>query len=148
MHEDKGQFFDTAKLTQVKAKLTEETLLLDTYAPYLEHRIIERANLARDYEAAGAVRSPVFSVGDSDEGQLLLVTVGDDYSTAIMMNGDTWYYLALSPDEELIEVDFGGHGSLVPRGAILPRETGLELLERSADWDTLVAAYPWQEQGG
>jgi hypothetical protein len=88
----------------------------------------------------------VFSVGDSDGGRLLIVMVGDDYSTATMVNGDTWYYLALSADEELIEVDFGGQESLVPRGAVLPRGTGLELLEKSADWDALVAAYPWRER--
>jgi hypothetical protein len=48
-----GQFFDAASLNQVKAKLTGGTLLLDTYAPYLEHRIIERADLTHAYEGAG-----------------------------------------------------------------------------------------------
>jgi hypothetical protein len=63
-----------------------------------------------------------------------------------MLDVSTWYYLQISPDEEPVEISLGGQDSLVPKGAILPKAFGLEVLEKAEDFPALQREYAWRAQ--
>jgi len=63
-----------------------------------------------------------------------------------MLNNDTWYYLEISDDEEEVEVRIEGELTSVPKGVVLPRDLGLEVLQKSEDFERVVSEYSWREQ--
>ncbi|MFD8542410.1 hypothetical protein [Streptomyces sp. NPDC059649] len=113
--------------------------------PTHETRIVEREDLPRVYREAKELASPTFTWNDLGD-EVLIVTVGADYSTATLMKDDTFYNLAVSTSDELREIQVSGDTSLWPEGHILPRELGLEVLLRAPDIDSLMHEYTWEEQ--
>lgn len=83
---------------------------------------------------------------NSDGDEVLLVSVGDDYSVISMLSDGTWYYLVVSDDEEEVSVYMDGTDAYVPRKAMAPRELGLTVLQRADDFPGLRTDYLWDEQ--
>jgi hypothetical protein len=90
--------------------------------------------------------SPSVTWGDISEGGVVIVQVADDYSVVTLGIDDTFYWLQTSDDDELVTVQIGGTDGEVPRGALIPRESGLKVLLRVDDLPALRTEYMWVEQ--
>jgi hypothetical protein len=77
---------------------------------------------------------------------VVIVQVADDYSVVTLGIDDTFYWLQTSDDDELVTVQIGGTDGEVPRGALIPRESGLKVLLRVDDLPALRTEYMWVEQ--
>jgi hypothetical protein len=120
-------------------------IILETYDPVYVKRLVAREDLRSAYTGLNSDQSATLAWNDGGD-QVLLVAVGDDYSIVSMLDDSTWYYLQISPDEEPVQVSLGGQDSLVPKGAILPKALGLEVLEKAEDFPALLREYSWREQ--
>jgi hypothetical protein len=56
------------------------------------------------------------------------------------------YYLEVPDDEGGVEVRIEGSMTQVPNGVILPRDLGLEVLQKANDFDRVLNDYSWREQ--
>ena len=89
--------------------------------------------LADVYATVKPEESPTFTWNDLGD-QVLIVTVGADSSTVSMLNDDTWYYLEASGDDDEVEVMIEGFDDFGPKGVVLPRNLGLEVLQKADDF--------------
>jgi len=118
---------------------------LETFEPHLVTRLVSSDDLRGVYAGLEGDNSSTLTWNDGGN-QVLIVAVGDDYSIVSMLDDFTWYYLQVSQDEEPVEACLGGQDSLVPKGVILPRALGLEVLEKAGDFPALLRKYSWREQ--
>lgn len=119
---------------------------IDLMAPPYGKRIVSGEELPAVYAELKQAASPSVTWGSMDDGAVLIVAVGDDYSVVTMGADDTFYYLQTKDDDEPVTVDMGGTDGEVPGGAIVPRELGLEVLLRADDFTALRTDYMWVEQ--
>jgi len=118
---------------------------VETWEPAHVERSVTIDELDDVYRTTSGGVSPTFTWNDLGD-QVLIVAVGDDYSVVSMLNDDTWYYLQGSDVDGEAEVAMAGQPAHVPKGAILRRETGLEVLRKAGDFTDLLKSYPWMEQ--
>ena len=118
---------------------------LETFEPHLVTRLVPREDLRRVYMGLRSDQTATLVWNDGGD-QVLIVAVGDDYSIVTMLNNSTWHFLQISADEELVQVSLTDEESLVPKGAILPKALGLEVLEKAEDFSALLREYSWREQ--
>lgn len=117
----------------------------ETWVPTHQARLVSEQDLPGVYRDVSGNSSPTFTWNDGGD-QVLIVSVGDDYSTVTMLNDSTFSCLVVSDDDELREVDIAGQSSMIPSGAVLPRNVGLEVLARADDFNALIEEYSWKEQ--
>ncbi|WP_438489220.1 hypothetical protein [Streptomyces sp. S186] len=117
----------------------------ETWVPTHETRMVDLADVPLVYREAKESASPTFTWNDLGD-EVLIVTVGDDYSTVSLMREDTFYNLAVSDSDDMREIQVSGDTTMWPEGQILPREMGLEVLSRVPDVESLVRDYRWEEQ--
>lgn len=108
--------------------------------------VVTRDELPAVYAELEEGNSPSVAWGDISEGGVVIVQVADDYSVATLGVDDTFYWLQASDDDEPVTVEIGGTDGEVPRGALVPRELGLEVLLRVDDLAALRTDYMWVEQ--
>lgn len=145
--------FDYALVSHVTATSCESArpgrkgmeVKLDTFEPHGVTRLVPREDLRSVYSGLTSDQSATLTWNDGGD-QVLIVAVGDDYSIVTMLNNSTWHFLQISPDEELVQVSLTDEESLVPKGAILPKALGLEVLEKAEDFPALLREYSWREQ--
>jgi hypothetical protein len=118
---------------------------LDTGFPARTSRVVSPDELAGVYLSAKGDESPTFTWNNLGD-QVLIVTVDDDLSTVSMLNDETWYYLEVSDDEDEVEIRIEGSMTLVPKGVVLPRNLGLEVLQKAEDFDRVLSDYSWRLQ--
>ena len=118
---------------------------LDTGFPNRVSRVVSPDELADVYRHVKNEESPTFTWNNLGD-RVLIVTVDRESSTVSMLNNDTWYYLEISDDEEEVEVRIEGELTSVPKGVVLPRDLGLEVLQKSEDFERVVSEYSWREQ--
>lgn len=118
---------------------------LDTGFPTRVSRVVTSDELAYVYRHVDADESPTFTWNNLGD-QILIVTVDSDSSTVSMLNHDTWYYLEVSDDEDEVEVRIEGQMTPVPKGVVLPRDLGLEVLQKAENFERLLADYSWRLQ--
>ena len=121
------------------------TIKYETWVPVHQERIVESGMLDSTYERAPGESSPTFTWNDLGD-DVLIVSVGDDYSIVSMLTGGTWYYLQGSECTEEAEVNMAGQTTTMPRSVILERGQGLEVLKHAGDFMYLLKAYSWVEQ--
>jgi hypothetical protein len=78
--------------------------------------------------------------------RVLIVSVGEDTATVSLLQDATWYWLEVSPETELVEIELCGQEAFVPKGAMVPRRLGLEILLGAHDFPRLFTEYAWREQ--
>jgi hypothetical protein len=118
---------------------------LETFEPHRVTRLVPLEDLRSVYSGLTSDQSATLTWNDGGD-QVLIVAVGNDYSIVTMLNSSTWHFLQISPDEELVQVSLTDEESLVPKGAILPKALGLEVLEKAEDLPALLREYSWLEQ--
>lgn len=118
---------------------------LDTGFPARTSRVVNPDELTGVYLGTKGDESPTFTWNNLGD-QVLIVTVDDDSSTVSMLTDETWYYLKVSDDEDEVEVRIEGSMTLVPKGVVLPRNLGLEVLQKTDDFDRILSDYSWREQ--
>lgn len=118
---------------------------LDIGFPARETREVSSGELPDVYLGLKGEDSPTFTWNNLGD-QVLIVTVDNESSTVSMLNDDTWYYLEISEDEDEIEVMVEGAMTPVPRGVVLPRNLGLEVLQKAEDFDRVLSEYSWRLQ--
>ncbi|SHN12954.1 hypothetical protein SAMN05216268_120128 [Streptomyces yunnanensis] len=117
----------------------------ETWVPSHETRMLDLADIPLVYRDAKESASPTFTWNDLGD-EVLIVVVGDDYSTVTLMREDTFYNLAISDSVDMREIQVSGDIAMWPEGQVLPRELGLEVLLRVPDVESLVREYRWEEQ--
>ncbi len=117
----------------------------ETYDPVYVKRLVPHEDLRSAYTGLKNGQSATLTWNDGGD-QVLIVAVWDDYSFVTMKDHFTWYYLQISPDEEPVQVSLCDEESVVPKGAILPKALGLEVLEKAEDFSALLREYSWREQ--
>ncbi len=120
-------------------------LTLDTYRFGHEERRVSVEDLPAVYAHLQGSDAAAITWNNGGE-QVLIVSVGDDDSTVSLLNDSTWYYLVISPEQELVEIELCGQEAWVPKGAILPKELGLDVLLGAHDFPRLLKNYSWREQ--
>jgi hypothetical protein len=118
---------------------------LDIGFPARETREVSSGELPDVYLGLKGEDSPTFTWNNLGD-RVLIVTVDDESSTVSMLNDDTWYYLEISEDEDEIEVMVEGAMTPVPRGVVLPRNLGLEVLQKADDFVRVLSEYSWRLQ--
>lgn len=120
----------------------EVELISEGYRP----RKVSRDELPKVYAELPQRESPTVSWGDISEGGVVIVQVADDYSVTTLGVDGTFYWLLETDEDEEVMIDLGGTDSMVPKGALAPRERGLEVLLAVDDLATLRTEYIWVEQ--
>lgn len=119
--------------------------LVEVWSPRHSAQTISSVDLDEAYNRVSGRESATFTWNDLGS-RVIIVSVGDNYSTASMLNDSTWYYLQEQEDEELVEIDLGGQPTEVPKGIIASRDVGLAVLKGADDLDGLLRDYAWIEQ--
>ncbi len=119
--------------------------LLETWNPTHTSRHVRAEELVDAYARLRASEAAVIVWNDGGD-PVLIVSVGEDTATVSLMQDATWYWLEVSPETELIAIELGGDEAFVPKGAIVPRHLGLEILLGAYDVPRLFTAYAWREQ--
>jgi len=114
----------------------------ESWRPRHEERTLDATAVEAAYRAA---RDATFTVNDLGD-DVLIVAVGAGYCVVSLLTGSTWYHLLASDAAGEVEVELAGQPAVVPAGAVLPQEVGLEVLKRAGDVRSLLAAYTWSEQ--
>jgi hypothetical protein len=129
----------------MKPRRTAMEVVFETWIPAHRTQMVAMQDLPRVYRDATEELSPSFTWNDCGD-EVLIVTLGDDYSTVTMLNKGTFYNLAISDSDEPAEILVSGDVTTWPEGQILPREMGLEVLLRAEDFQSVVRDYTWKEQ--
>lgn len=118
---------------------------LETYRPFHRVTTLSREDLIEIYPKLEWNKAPAI-VWNDDGDQVIIVGVGDKYSIISLLSDFTWYYLIGGPDGDLVEIELCGQESWVPRGAIVNRQLGLEVLLKVGTFASLLSEYTWTEQ--
>ncbi len=117
----------------------------ETWTPVRQERTLDAGEIETVYRSLAPGTSATFTWNDLGD-DVVIVSVAADHSTVSMLHDETWYYLTTSDSDEEVEVDMAGQKATVPRGAVLDRDLGLEVLRQVGDLPRLLAAYSWREQ--
>jgi hypothetical protein len=107
--------------------------------------VVDLDKLADIYRGVNSDESPTFTWNNLGD-QVLIVTVDRDSSIVSMLNDDTWYYLQISEDDDDVEVRIEGEMTFVPKGVVLPRYLGLEVLQKAEEFSNVLISYSWRLQ--
>lgn len=83
---------------------------------------------------------------DDGEDDCVIVTVEPEFSTVTALRDRTFYHLRLVDDPQNVSVMTGGEEISWPKGCLLPREMGLEVLAEAEDREVMWARHIWVEQ--
>jgi hypothetical protein len=83
---------------------------------------------------------------DDGEDDCVIVTVESEFSTVTMLRDRTFYNLQISDEVERVEIDLAGEEVTWPKGCLLPRPTGVQVLIEADDREVAWNRYTWVEQ--
>lgn len=83
---------------------------------------------------------------DDGEDDCVIVTVEPDFSTVTMLRDRTFYNLQISEGAEDVEIDVAGETITWPKGCLLPRSMGFQVLLEAGDREAVWNRYTWIEQ--
>lgn len=108
-------------------------------------RTVTEAGLPTAY--AGLKGTEADIMWGEEGGDHLIVQVSNEHCVITGTFDDAYHYLRTSDDDELVPVLMGDVDAQVPKGAIVDRELGLEVLLRVGDLPALRTDYMWVEAG-
>ncbi|MFJ3337634.1 hypothetical protein [Streptomyces sp. NPDC086766] len=85
------------------------------------------------------------TLGDGED-DCVIVTVEPDFSTVTALRDRTFCNLQLSDDPAEVEITVAGEGIHWPRGCLLPREMGVQILLEAAQREEMWSRHTWVEQ--
>lgn len=118
---------------------------VEVWNPSYQHSKVGLSNLPEVY---GALPKNV-SMGltlDDGEDDCVIVTVEPDFSTVTMLRDRTFYNLQISEATEDVEIDVAGEEITWPKGCLLPRPMGFQVLLEAGDREAVWNRYTWVEQ--
>ena len=118
---------------------------VEVWNPSYQHSKVDLSNLAEVY---GSLPDNV-SVGltlDDCEDDCVIVTVEPDFSTVTVLRDRTFYNLQVSQDTEDVEIDVAGEEITWPKGCLLSRPMGFQVLLEAGDREVVWNRYTWVEQ--
>ncbi|GAA0251132.1 hypothetical protein GCM10010492_59290 [Saccharothrix mutabilis subsp. mutabilis] len=118
----------------------------DCWQPDQPSRLLGLAEAEAAYAALPPTASATFSWNDGGD-EVVIIGVGEDWSTATMIWDGTFYDLEASEAEGERDIVLCGQVTEYPERLLLPRERGVELLrEADADFAALADRYTWVER--
>jgi hypothetical protein len=117
---------------------------VETYVPEYAMRDVPPAEVPAIYEGLG--NEPAAFTWNDGGDEVLMVSVGDDYSTASILIDRTFYDLAEGAGDGESTIVLSGDVVDYPDELILPRKVGLELLMRMPDFRGIVEGHDWRAQ--
>ncbi|MBO1336303.1 hypothetical protein [Streptomyces sp. VRA16 Mangrove soil] len=119
-------------------------VLFETWSPTYERRTVSVQEAVQAYRELPVNTSAAFSWNDCEE-ECLIVGVEPEFSTVTMGRDRSFWNLRISEDDEPVEIRLGADDHMWPRGCVLPRDMGLELLLKVDEFDSLFHEYSWAE---
>jgi hypothetical protein len=119
--------------------------IIETWNPTHTSRQVSVEELVDVYEQIRGSESADITWNDQGD-HVLIVSVGEETATVSLLHDATWYWLKVSPETELVEIELCGQEAFVPKGAMAPRRLGLEILLGAHDFPRLLTEYAWREQ--
>ena len=83
---------------------------------------------------------------DDGEDDCVIVTVEPEFSTVTMLRDRTFYNLRISDESEEETILVGGEEITWPKGCLLPRPMGTQVLLEAGDREAVWDRYTWVEQ--
>ncbi|MEV6349716.1 hypothetical protein [Actinoplanes sp. NPDC051851] len=132
----------------------EPVITVDIYAALYTERKVSLSEVPALYAALGDWNA-AFTWNDCED-EVLIVNVGEDYSTATILTAGSFYDLdrgegapaevgwELTEDGESVYIEMAGDVTEHPIGLVSSRATGLELLMRMPDFASVVERYRWR----
>ncbi len=120
-------------------------LEMDEWVPTYSTREVQLSDLPEIWRSLPRERCFGFTWNDSGD-EVIIVSVCDGYSTVSIVHDDTFYDLAISPEDGWREIEVLGEWRPWPVRSILPRDMGLEVLLRCDEFDILRREFSWREQ--
>ncbi|MGW1029174.1 hypothetical protein ACWD4J_36770 [Streptomyces sp. NPDC002577] len=118
---------------------------VEVWDPSYQHSKVPLSDLADVYRSIPATASLGLTLDDG-EGDCVIVTVESDFSTVTALRERTFYNLQIFGDSEEVVITAAGEEITWPKGCLLPRETGVQVLLEAEDRDAVWNRYTWVEQ--
>jgi hypothetical protein len=128
-----------------EAEAMELEYIIETWNPTHTSRQVSVEELEGFYEHIRGSESADITWNNGGD-DVLIVSVGEDTATVSLLHDATWYWLEVSPETELVEIELCGQEAFVPQGAMVPRHLGLEILLGAHEFPRLLTEYAWREQ--
>ncbi|MGR6968192.1 hypothetical protein ACU639_00980 [Streptomyces cynarae] len=120
-------------------------MTVEVWGPSYRHFEVDLSELSDVYRSIPSDTSLGLTLDDG-EGDCVIVTVEPDFSTVTALRDRTFYNLQLTDDHEEVEIMTAGEEIHWPKGCILPREMGTQVLLEAADRDVMWSNHTWVEQ--
>ncbi|MFI5676914.1 hypothetical protein [Streptomyces cellulosae] len=118
---------------------------VEIWDPSYRHSKVPLSDLPDVYRSIPPNVSMGLTLDDGEE-DCVIVTVEPDFSTVTALRDRTFYNLQFSEDSEVVEILVAGEEITWPKGCLLPRETGVQVLLKAEDREEVWNLYTWVEQ--
>ncbi|GAA0591356.1 hypothetical protein [Streptomyces crystallinus] len=118
---------------------------VEVWNPSYQNSKVDLEALSRVYESVPENTSIGLTLDDGED-DCVIVTVEAEFSTVTMLRDRTFYNLQISDDPEDVEIDVAGEEISWPKGCLLPRAMGVQVLLEAGDRETVWSRYTWVEQ--
>jgi hypothetical protein len=118
---------------------------VEVWDPSYRHSEVPLSQLPDVYRSIPSDASLGLTLDDGED-DCVIVTVEPEFSTVTALRDRTFYNLQLVDDPEQVEIMVAGEEIHWPKGCILPRETGIQVLLEAADRDQMWSRHTWVEQ--
>ncbi|OAH14149.1 hypothetical protein [Streptomyces jeddahensis] len=118
---------------------------VETWNPSYQHSKIDLSALTEVYRSIPETASMGLTLDDGED-DCVLVTVEPEFSTVTALRDRTFYNLQILDDSEKVLITAAGEEITWPKGCLLPREMGVQVLLEAADRDAVWTRYTWVEQ--
>ncbi|MGW5196737.1 hypothetical protein [Streptomyces spiralis] len=120
-------------------------MTVEVWDPSYRHSEVPLSQLPDVYRSIPSDASLGLTLDDGED-DCVIVTVEPEFSTVTALRDRTFYNLQLVDDPEQVEIMVAGEEIHWPKGCILPRETGIQVLLEAADRDQMWSRHTWVEQ--
>ncbi|MER5181764.1 hypothetical protein ABT009_25975 [Streptomyces sp. NPDC002896] len=118
---------------------------VEVWDPSYQHSKVPLSDLADVYRSIPATASLGLTLDDGED-DCVMVTVESDFSTVTALRERTFYNLQISDGSEDVVITAAGEEITWPKGCLLPREMGVQVLLEAEDRDAVWNRYAWVEQ--
>jgi hypothetical protein len=122
-----------------------DTVTVERWNPYCRQTKVGLADLPEVLATVPEDTSMGLALDDGAD-DCVIVTVEPEFSTVTMLRDRTFYYLRISDDSEEETILVAGEEITWPKGCLLPRPMGTQVLLEAGDRETVWDRYSWVEQ--
>ncbi|MFF6803400.1 polymorphic toxin-type HINT domain-containing protein [Streptomyces sp. NPDC012616] len=130
---------------EAEGELMSGMVTVEVWNPSYRHEKVDLTALSGVYESVPEGASIGLTLDDGED-DCVIVTVESEFSTVAILRDRTFYNLQVSDNFENMEVDVAGEEISWPKGCLLPRSMGVQVLLEAGDRETVWNRYTWVEQ--